>query len=187
MSALKTIEGTDVAAALAEIGRRAKAAARVLALASTEQKDRALTAMAQAVRAAKSNILAANADDIADARSAGQTEAFLDRLALDDKRVAAMADGLEVVRAQPDPVGKVTETWTRPNGMTIERVRVPLGVIAVIYESRPNVTADAGALALKAGNAVILRGGSEAIHSNTAIAASLKRALREAGDRKSVV
>ena len=180
MSALKTIEGTDVAAALAEIGRRAKAAARVLALASTEQKDRALTAMAQAVRAAKSNILAANADDIADARSAGQTEAFLDRLALDDKRVAAMADGLEVVRAQPDPVGKVTETWTRPNGMTIERVRVPLGVIAVIYESRPNVTADAGALALKAGNAVILRGGSDSHRSARAIHAALANGLRDA-------
>ena len=179
---LKTIEGTgDIAATMAGIGRRAKAAARVLALASTEQKDRALTAMAQAVRAAKADILAANAEDIADAKSSGATSAFIDRLALDDKRVAAMADGIEVVRAQPDPVGKVTESWTRPNGMTIERVRVPLGVIAVIYESRPNVTADAGALALKAGNAVILRGGSDSHRSARAIHAALTKGLKDAG------
>ncbi len=178
---LKTIEGsTDVAAAMIEIGRRAKAAARVLALASTAQKDRALTAMAQAIRAAKSDILKANAEDIADAKSAAQAEAFLDRLALDDKRVASMAEALEVVREQPDPVGKVTESWTRPNGMTIERVRVPLGVIGVIYESRPNVTADAGALALKAGNAVILRGGSDSHRSARAIHAALTKGLRDA-------
>ena len=181
MTALKTIEGTgDIAAAMAGIGRRAKAAARVLALASTAQKDRALTAMAQAIRAAKADILAANAEDIAEAKSAGQTSAFLDRLALDEARVAAMAEGLEIVRAQPDPVGKITESWTRPNGMTIERVRVPLGVIAVIYESRPNVTADAGALALKAGNAVILRGGSDSHRSARAIHAALAKGLRDA-------
>jgi glutamate-5-semialdehyde dehydrogenase len=179
---LKTIEGTsDVAATMAGIGRRAKAAARVLALASTEQKDRALTAMAQAIRAAKSDILAANAEDIADAKSSGATSAFIDRLALDDKRVAAMADGLEMVRAQPDPVGKVTESWTRPNGMTIERVRVPLGVIGVIYESRPNVTADAGALAIKAGNAVILRGGSDSHRSARAVHVALTKGLKDAG------
>jgi glutamate-5-semialdehyde dehydrogenase len=179
---LKTIDGTsDVAATMAGIGRRAKAAARVLALASTEQKDGALTAMAQAVRAAKADILAANAEDIADAKSSGATPAFIDRLALDDTRIAAMADGLEVVRAQPDPVGKVTESWTRPNGMTIERIRVPLGVIAVIYESRPNVTADAGALALKAGNAVILRGGSDGHRSARAIHAALAKGLKDAG------
>ena len=179
---LKTIEGTsDVAAAMAGIGRRAKAAARVLALASTEQKDRALTAMAQAIRAAKSDILAANAEDVADAKSSGAKPAFIDRLALDDKRVAAMADGIEVVRAQPDPVGKVTESWTRPNGMTIERVRVPLGVIGVIYESRPNVTTDAGALALKAGNAVILRGGSDSHRSARAIHVALTKGLKDAG------
>ena len=178
---LKTIEGsTDVAAAMLAIGRRAKAAARVLALASTAQKDRALTAMAQAIRAAKSDILKANAEDIADAKSAAQADAFLDRLALDDKRVAGMAEALEVVREQPDPVGKVTESWTRPNGMTIERVRVPLGVIGVIYESRPNVTADAGALALKAGNAVILRGGSDSHRSARAIHAALTKGLRDA-------
>ena len=179
---LKTIDGTsDVAATMAGIGRRAKAAARVLALASTEQKDGALTAMAQAIRAAKADILAANAEDIADAKSSGATPAFIDRLALDDTRIAAMADGLEVVRAQPDPVGKVTESWTRPNGMTIERIRVPLGVIAVIYESRPNVTADAGALALKAGNAVILRGGSDGHRSARAIHVALAKGLKDAG------
>jgi glutamate-5-semialdehyde dehydrogenase len=179
---LKPIEGTsDIAATMAGIGRRAKAASRVLALASTEQKDCALTAMAQAIRAAKADILKANAEDIADAKAAGQTPAFLDRLSLDDKRVAAMADGLEVVRGQPDPVGKVTESWTRPNGMTIERVRVPIGVIAIIYESRPNVTADAGALALKAGNAVILRGGSDSHRSARAIHAALTKGLKDAG------
>ena len=128
-----------------------------------------------AIRARKQPILAANAEDVADAKAAGATAAFLDRLALDDKRVAAMADGLDVVRALPDPVGAVTESWTRPNGMTIERVRVPLGVVGIIYESRPNVTADAGALCLKAGNAVILRGGSESFHSNRAIHAALRR------------
>ncbi len=181
MTALRTIEGSsDVAAAMADIGRRAKAAASVIALASAAQKDRALAAMAQAIRADQAAILAANAEDIADAKSAGQTAAFLDRLALDEKRVAAMAEGLEVVRAQPDPVGKVTESWTRPNGMTIERVRVPLGVIAIIYESRPNVTADAGALALKAGNAVILRGGSDSHRSARAIHAALAKGLRDA-------
>jgi glutamate-5-semialdehyde dehydrogenase len=170
----------DIAATLREIGRRAKAAARVLALAPSEQKDRALAAMAGAVRADRGAILAANAEDIAEARSSGQTAAFLDRLRLDDTRVAAMADGIDVVRAQPDPVGKVTDSWTRPNGMTIERVRTPIGVVAVIYESRPNVTADAGALTLKAGNAVILRGGSESHRSARAIHAALARGLRDA-------
>ena len=179
---LKTIEGSaDIAAAMRAIGRRAKAAARVLALASAAQKDQALAAMATAIRAAKSDILAANAEDIAEAKAAGATSAFLDRLALDDKRVAAMADGLDIVRALADPVGKVTESWTRPNGMAIERVRVPLGVVAVIYESRPNVTADAGALALKAGNAVILRGGSESHRSTRAVHAALAKGLRDAG------
>src|SRR5688572_785325 len=179
---LKTIEGSgDIAATMREIGRRTKAAARVLALASPAQKDQALDAMAKAVRAGKAAILAANAEDIAEAKAAGATPAFLDRLALDDKRVAAMAHGLDIVRALPDPVGKITESWTRPNGMTIERVRVPLGVVAVIYESRPNVTADAGALALKAGNAVILRGGSESHRSARTIHAALASGLKSAG------
>jgi glutamate-5-semialdehyde dehydrogenase len=176
---LKTVEAaTDV---MPEIGRRARAAARTLALAPAAQKDQALAAMAAAIRARKDAILAANADDIAGAKASGATAAFLDRLALDGKRVAAMADGLDVVRALADPVGAVTERWTRPNGMTIERVRVPLGVIGIIYESRPNVTADAGALCLKAGNAAILRGGSESLSSNRAIHAALRDGLGVAG------
>jgi glutamate-5-semialdehyde dehydrogenase len=178
-SPLKSVE-SDIAATMRDIGRRAKAAARVLALAPSEQKDRALAAMAAAIRIDRTAILAANAEDIAEAKSSGQTPAFLDRLLLDDKRVAAMADGIDVVRALPDPVGKVIDFWTRPNGMTIERVRTPIGVVAVIYESRPNVTADAGALTLKAGNAVILRGGSESHRSARAIHAALARGLRDA-------
>jgi glutamate-5-semialdehyde dehydrogenase len=179
---LKTIEGTgDIAAAMADIGRRARAAARVLALAPTAQKDNALKGMADAIRAQKGDILAANGEDIAEARSSGATPAFLDRLALDDARVEAMAAGIETVRALKDPVGAITESWTRPNGMTIERVRVPLGVIGIIFESRPNVTADAGALSLKAGNACILRGGSDGFRSSRAIEAALTRGLRDAG------
>jgi glutamate-5-semialdehyde dehydrogenase len=179
---LKTVEGTaDIAPLMREIGREAKGAARALALASSAQKDAALAAMAQAVRARKAEILAANAEDLAEAKATGATPAFLDRLALDDKRVAAMADGIDVVRGLPDPVGTVSESWTRPNGMTIERVRVPLGVVGMIYESRPNVTADAAALCLKAGNAVILRGGSESHRSNRAIHAALAEGLQKAG------
>jgi glutamate-5-semialdehyde dehydrogenase len=179
---LKTVEGTpDIAATMHDIGRGARAAARELALAPTAKKDAALAAMASAIRARKSEILSANAQDLAEAKSAGATPAFLDRLALDDTRVAAMADGIDAVRALPDPVGKITESWTRPNGMIIERVRVPLGVVGVIYESRPNVTADAGALALKAGNAVVLRGGSESHNSARAIRAALAEGLRQAG------
>jgi glutamate-5-semialdehyde dehydrogenase len=179
---LKTVEGSpDIAAAMGDIGRRARAAARALALASTVQKDRALAAMAKAIRASTAAIIKANGEDIAEAKAGGATAAFLDRLALDAKRIGAMADGLDAVAALPDPVGKVTERWTRPNGMTIERVRVPLGVIGVVYESRPNVTADAGALTLKAGNAVILRGGSESFRSARAIHAALAAGLREAG------
>jgi glutamate-5-semialdehyde dehydrogenase len=179
---LKTIDASgEIAEMMQEIGRRAKAAARNLALASAAQKDQALSAMASAIRAGESEILAANEEDRAEAARAGATPAFLDRLALDGKRVAAMADGLDVVRALPDPVGTVTESWTRPNGMTIERVRVPLGVVGVIYESRPNVTADAGALCLKAGNAVILRGGSESLRSARAIHRCLVAGLGDAG------
>jgi glutamate-5-semialdehyde dehydrogenase len=179
---LKTIEGTaDIAGLMQEIGRRAKAAARVLALAPPEQKDAALAAIAAAIRAGQGDILAVNAEDIAEAKAAGATAAFLDRLALDPKRIAAMAQGVEVVRELKDPVGAVTESWTRPNGMTIERVRVPLGVVGIIYESRPNVTADAGALCLKAGNAAILRGGSESHRSNRAIQTALVQGLRQAG------
>ena len=177
---LKTVEGSDIAALMHAIGREARSAARVLALAGTAQKDAALGAMAEAIRRRRADILAANAQDLADAEAAGSTAAFLDRLALDEKRIAAMADGLDVVRALPDPVGAVAARWTRPNGMTIERVRVPLGVVGVVYESRPNVTADAAALCLKAGNAAILRGGSESHRSNRAIHAALLDGLRSA-------
>src|SRR5436189_1338780 len=178
---LKTIEGRDIAEAMREIGARAKAAARTLALASAAQKDAALAAMANAIRARAKHILAANAEDLAEARAGGATAAFLDRLALDAKRVETMAAGVEVVRQLPDPVGTVMDAWTRPNGMRIERVRVPLGVVGVIYESRPNVTADAGALCLKAGNAVILRCGSESFRSCQAIHAAISQGLLEAG------
>ncbi len=178
---LKTIESTtDCASLMHDMGQRAHSAARALALAPRAQKDKALAAMAEAVRASQAAILAANTRDLADARTSGATPAFVDRLALDARRVAAMADGLEMVRTLDDPVGTVTEHWTRPNGMSIERVRVPLGVIGVIYESRPNVTADAGALCLKAGNAVILRGGSESFRSNQAIHAALLEGLAAA-------
>lgn len=170
----------DIASAMAAIGRDAKAAARVLAIAPAEQKNRALSAMAKAIRGGKAAILSANAQDMTDGKAAGLTGSFLDRLELNDKRIEAMAEGLDVIRELADPVGKVTESWTQPNGMTIERVRVPLGVVGVIYESRPNVTADAGALTLKAGNAVILRGGSDSYRSSRAIHAALAQGLREA-------
>jgi glutamate-5-semialdehyde dehydrogenase len=180
-ASLKTAETpSDIAAAMNAIGRDTKAAARVLAVAPAEQKNRALTAMAAAIRSGASEILSANAEDMKDGKTAGLTGSSLDRLELNDKRIEAMAEGLDVVRELADPVGKVTESWTRPNGMTIERVRVPLGVVGVIYESRPNVTADAGALTLKAGNAVILRGGSDSHRSSRAIHAALAKGLREA-------
>ena len=179
---LKAIDGSDdLVTLMHDIGRRAKAAARVLAQATPEQKNRALDAIAKAVRADAAVIIAANAEDLTEARAGGATPAFLDRLGLDKKRVEGIAEAIETIREIPDPVGRVTESWTRPNGMTIERVRVPLGVIGVIFESRPNVTADAGALCLKAGNAVILRGGSESFRSCRAIHASIAKGLREAG------
>jgi glutamate-5-semialdehyde dehydrogenase len=179
---LKSVEGTgDIAAAMALLGRQARAAAHGLALAPAAQKDRALERMAAAIRAAQVQILAANADDIAEAKKAGATAAFLDRLTLTPARIESMAVGIETVRALPDPVGILIDSWTRPNGLEIERVRVPLGVIGIVYESRPNVTADAGALCLKAGNAAILRGGSDSILSSRAIHSALQQGLREAG------
>jgi glutamate-5-semialdehyde dehydrogenase len=179
---LKSIEGSgDIAAVMGEIGRRARAAARVLALAPAEQKNRALQLMATAIRAQIPAILAANAEDISEARAAGVAGAFLDRLALDPARVEAIAAGIDVVRALKDPVGTATESWARPNGMRIERVRVPLGVVGIVYESRPNVTADAGVLCLKAGNAAILRGGSDSLRSSRAILAAMSEGLRAAG------
>jgi glutamate-5-semialdehyde dehydrogenase len=172
---------SDLAALMTRLAHDARAAAKVLALAPAEQKNRALEAMERAIRANAASILRANAEDVAEARASGATSAFVDRLTLTEARVAAMADGLAVVRDITDPVGAVTERWQRPNGMTIERVRVPLGVIAVIFESRPNVCADAGALCLKSGNAVMLRGGSDSFHSCRAIHACLVQGLREAG------
>jgi glutamate-5-semialdehyde dehydrogenase len=179
---LKSIEGTgDLAAMMAGIGVRSRAAARILALAPATQKDQALAAMAASIRAAKAQILAANAEDLAAAKSAGVAASFIDRLTLNDARIEGMAAGIEVVAALKDPVGAITESWTRPNGMSIARVRVPLGVIGIIYESRPNVTADAGALCLKSGNAAILRGGSDSTQSSRAIHAALVQGLRDAG------
>ena len=179
---LKSIDtAADIAGLMRDIGAKSRAASHTLALATTEQKDRALAGMAAAIRAREADIIAANAEDLAEARAQGMTAAFLDRLALNPSRVADMAEAIEIVRGLADPVGKVMESWTRPNGMTIERVRVPLGVIGVIYESRPNVTADAGALCLKAGNAAILRGGSDSHRSARAIHAALAAGLRAAG------
>jgi glutamate-5-semialdehyde dehydrogenase len=181
MTPLPVIEKpTDIAAAMLDLGRRARQASRALALASAARKDAALTAMAQAIRRASADVLLANAEDLLQARAAGATPAFLDRLSLDDQRVEAMAVGMEIVARLPDPVGTVMRAWSRPNGMRIEQVRVPLGVIGVIYESRPNVTADAGALSLKSGNAVILRGGSESFRSGRAIQAALAAGLAQA-------
>jgi glutamate-5-semialdehyde dehydrogenase len=173
--------GGEVAATMRAIGASARAAARVLATLGAAERKRAIEAMARAIRAATPAILAANDEDVAQARRSDSTRAFIDRLRLDDKRIAAMADGVDTVAALTDPVGTVIAGWDRPNGLRIERVRVPLGVIGIIYESRPNVTADAGALGLKAGNAVILRGGSDSFRSSAAIYAAIAAGLSSAG------
>ena len=164
-----------------DFGRRARAAARQLRLCTTEQKNAGIRAMADELLAAESDILAANAEDLARARAAGLSGAMLERLTLDPKRLAAMADGVRQVADLPDPVGEIIREWTRPNGLHIEKKRVPIGVIGIIYESRPNVTSDAAVLCLKTGNATILRGGSESIASNVAIAAALSRGCARAG------
>ncbi|MEB8389163.1 glutamate-5-semialdehyde dehydrogenase [Rhodobacteraceae bacterium KMM 6894] len=171
----------DIPALMAQIGVCARAAATELAVTDSARKDAALIAAADAVWARRAAIIEANAKDMAAAREKDLSGAMLDRLMLDEARIKSIADGLRAVAAQPDPVGEVLEEWTQPTGLNIRRVRTPLGVIGVIYESRPNVTADAGALCLKAGNAVILRGGSESYHSSRAIHACLKQGLREAG------
>jgi glutamate-5-semialdehyde dehydrogenase len=173
------VPGTDIQALMQQLGAAAVAAARVLALAGSAQKNQALAAAAAAIRSQHVAILEANAQDIRSAKDL--SNALLDRLRLDEGRIAAMARGLDEVAALADPVGTVLASWTRPNGLRIERVRVPLGVIGIIYESRPNVTADAGALCLKSGNAVILRGGSESLHSNAAIHECLRTGLAAAG------
>ena len=179
---LKALDSAaDLPSLMSELAAGARRAARVLALAPARQKNDALAAMAASVRANAATILAANAEDVAEAKASGATSAFVDRLALSETRIAAMADGIDVVRDIADPIGVISETWTRPNGMTIERVSVPLGVIAVIFESRPNVAADAGALCLKSGNAVILRGGSDSFHSCRAIHECLVEGMRKAG------
>ena len=171
----------DRAAEMRELGERARAAAQILATTPRATKDRALGAGASSLRAQQSEILAANARDMAAAQERGLRASLLDRLALDAVRIEAMAAGLEAIAGLDDPVGAELARWQRPNGLDIARVRVPLGVIGVIYESRPNVTADAGALCLKAGNAAILRGGSESFFSSRAILACLQEGLRQAG------
>ncbi len=165
---------------LEEMGAAAKQAARVLAVAGN-QKDNALEAIAAALETHTEEILAANREDLAAAEANGMSRSLLDRLALNEKRVQGMADGVRQVKAQPDPIGQVLEGGVRPNGLRIEKVAVPLGVIGIIYEARPNVTADAAALCLKAGNAVILRGGKEAFRSNQAIAEVMQDAVESAG------
>ncbi|MFP7672890.1 glutamate-5-semialdehyde dehydrogenase [Marivita sp. S0852] len=172
---------TDIPALIQDLGSRAKAAAHMLAFAPAQQKKDALLAAADAVWAQRKDIIAANAQDLKYGRDKGLSDAMMDRLLLDEPRVKAIVDGLTAVAEQDDPVGAVMDEWDRPNGLHIQRIRTPLGVIGVIYESRPNVTADAGALCLKAGNAVILRGGSESFHSSTAIHACLVAGLRAAG------
>ena len=179
---VQTIErDTDIEALMQPIGENARAAARVLATAPASRKNEALAGMAAALRAGTDEILAANAIDMQTAETRGTTGAFLDRLKLDPARIEAMARGVEDIAALADPVGAVTASWDRPNGLKIERVRTPLGVIGVIFESRPNVTADAGALCLKAGNAAILRPGSESANSSRAIHACLVAGLEQAG------
>jgi glutamate-5-semialdehyde dehydrogenase len=171
----------NVRAAMRELGRQARAAARKLANAPAETKNRALYVAARLLRERAAKILSANALDLAETKAKGLSPALIDRLALDSPRIEAIARGLEEVADLPDPVGRVLATFNRPNGLVIERVATPLGVIGVIYESRPNVTADAGALCLKSGNAVVLRGGSDSFHSSAAIHACLVDGLKEAG------
>ncbi len=174
-------DSARLSADMLALGARARKAARVLALASADQKNRALVEAAKALRAAAPAIIAANEADVSEARRGGMSAAFVDRLVLDEKRIEAMAEGLETVAALADPVGRILQRWQQPNGLWIERVATPLGVIGVIFESRPNVTADAGALCLKAGNAAILRGGSDSYHSSSAIHACLVEGLKAAG------
>jgi glutamate-5-semialdehyde dehydrogenase len=171
----------DLRQYMLELGGRARAASRVLARADTATKNRALLAMAAAIRLEAARLLQANKADASAARAAGKDTAFIDRLTLSEQAIEAMAQGLEQVASLPDPVGEVSEPQTQPSGIRVGRMRVPLGVVGIIYESRPNVTADAAALCLKSGNAAILRGGSESVRSNLAIAACVHQGLSEAG------
>jgi glutamate-5-semialdehyde dehydrogenase len=178
---LAEVASDDLATIMLELGRKARAAASKLATANAERKYAALIGAAEAVRAHQDDILAANALDMENARAKGMTKAFQDRLLLTPERLAGIVDALRAIAELPDPVGAVISEWDRPNGLHIERVRTPLGVIGVIYESRPNVTADAGALCLKSGNATILRGGSDSVHSSRALVDCLRRGLKFAG------
>jgi glutamate-5-semialdehyde dehydrogenase len=181
VTSIRASGAESVTEIMAAIGRRARAAANLLAFAAPEKKNSALLAAAEALWDDRANILSANAADMTAARERGLSLAFLDRLELTEKRIAAMATGLREIAALPDPVGTTIAEWDRPNGLHIARVRTPLGVIGVIFESRPNVTADAGALCLKSGNAVILRGGSDSTKSSHAIHACLVAGLKAAG------
>ena len=172
---------TNIPALMADIGTRAKAAAAALATATAERKHAALISAAEAVWSNRAAILEANVEDMAYGTEKGLSPAMLDRLMLDEDRLQSIIDGLRAIAEQRDPVGEIMEQWDQPSGLNIKRVRTPLGVIGVIYESRPNVTADAGALCLKAGNAVILRGGSESFNSSRALHACLQQGLRDAG------
>jgi glutamate-5-semialdehyde dehydrogenase len=171
----------DIASEMTALGKAARTAATELAMCGTEQRDSALRSAAEALRSGAQKILAANQADMVVAKDRGLSAAMLDRLMLDDERIEAMAAGLESIIALPDPVGRVLAEWDRPNGLSIQRIAVPLGVIGIIYESRPNVTADAAALCLKSGNAVILRGGSESFNSSHAIYECMREGLNSAG------
>ena len=171
----------DLTHLIHDFGRRARAAARLLRQCGSEQKNRAILAMADRLMGERESILAANAKDLAKAKAEGLTHAMIDRLTLDSQRLATMAAGIREIAALPDPVGEIIRDWTRPNGLRIQKVRVPIGVVGIIYESRPNVTSDAAVLCLKTGNATILRGGRESLHSNIAIADALSSGCAEAG------
>jgi len=176
-----TVPGLDLPAYMREVGERARAASRLLARAPTAAKNTALEAIALAIIRDEKSLLSANAQDVAASRGAGSDAAFVDRLALDASSVAAMAEGVREIAVLPDPVGEISELKFRPSGIQVGHMRVPLGVVGIVYESRPNVTADAAALCLKSGNACILRGGSEALHSNQAIATRVREGLAIAG------
>src|ERR1700688_2906829 len=174
------VPGLDLPAYMREVGERARAASRLLARAPTAAKNTALEAIALAIIRDGKGLLSANAQDVAAARGAGSDAAFVDRLTLDASSVAAMAEGVREIAALPDPVGEISELKSRPSAIQVGHMRVPLGVVGIVYESRPNVTADAASLCLKSGNACILRGGSEALHSNRAIAACIHEGRRAA-------
>jgi glutamate-5-semialdehyde dehydrogenase len=182
---VQTQPAEDTAAIMARIGHRAKAAAVALRNATTATKNQSLAEAARLIRSERTAILAANSRDIAAARAAGMSAALQDRLLLDDARIDGMARGLDDIAALPDPVGARIEEWTRLNGLVISRVRVPIGIIGVIYEARPNVTADAGALCVKSGNVVVLRGGSDSFHSSRDMPRSARCCARPAGSTSS--